>query len=167
MTALCKNDLSSDLNSTFGFRFFANKARVSRRVVSHAQKIERIRDQRVVQTKWHDPREKTSTIPIHILQFPAFYLLSKTTLNSPLPSKLPTTIKTAHFFSKEDTLKSVMKFTPQFTRAIFIPPFPFWTWSLLMPQPFLDISLIFQIRSISCSSSSVKSNFFQRFTSPS
>ena len=25
MTALCKNDLSSDLNSTFGFRFFANK----------------------------------------------------------------------------------------------------------------------------------------------
>ena len=107
---------------SFGFRFFANKARVSRRVVSHAQKIERIRDQRVVQTKWHDPREKTSTIPIHILQFPAFYLLSKTTLHSP---KLPTTIKTAHFFSKEDTLKSVMKFTPQFTQAIFIPPFSF------------------------------------------
>ena len=27
LTALCKNDLSSDLNSTFGFRFFANKPR--------------------------------------------------------------------------------------------------------------------------------------------
>ena len=41
-----------------------------------------------------------------------------------------------------------MKFTPQFTQAIFIPPFSFLDgWSLLMPQPFLDINLIFQIRS--------------------
>ena len=98
---LCSTTVTWSWTCSFGFRFFANKARLSRGVVSHAQKIERIRDQRVVQTKWHDPREKTSTIPIHIgllfssLQFPA---KSCCLQNYPQLSKLPTTIKTAHFF---------------------------------------------------------------------
>ena len=98
---LCSTTVTWSWTCSFGFRFFANKARLSRGVVSHAQKIERIRDQRVVQTKWHDPREKTSTIPIHILHSS---FRPKATLNSPPttklssvpPSKLPTTIKTTH-----------------------------------------------------------------------
>ena len=53
----------------------------------------------MVQTKWHDPREKTSTIPIHIEQFPASSLAKASTPNPKL-SKLPTTIKTAHFEGK-------------------------------------------------------------------
>ena len=66
----------------------------------------------MVQTKWHDPREKTSTIPIHIEQFPASSLAQASTPNPKL-SKLPTTIKTAHFW-REDIPLSIMKFTPGF-----------------------------------------------------
>ena len=69
MTALCKNDLSSDLNSTFGFRFFANKLppRLALRVFSHAHKLlnfDGTRGSRC-QAPMGDPREKKPSIPIH------------------------------------------------------------------------------------------------------
>ena len=68
MTALCKNDLSSDLNSTFGFRFFANKPpRLALRVFSHAHKLlnfDGTRGSRC-QAPMGDPREKKPSIPIH------------------------------------------------------------------------------------------------------